>query len=419
MLKASLLSIGDEILIGQIVNSNSTFLAKELTKLGYSIVKINTIGDSREEITKELDNLFAVSDLIIATGGLGPTHDDITKDVICEYFNDELKYLPEWEEKIKEQFRLRGISLSDRNKGQAYIPSKATFLYNRIGTAPGMLLEKDGKYLISLPGVPNEMKCIILESAMDFIKNLVAKTGTDCILYKNILTNGIPESSLADKLDIDPKYLGKSTLAFLPSYQGVKLRIGAYGINKPEAELELNRIYNRIINRAGEFIISEDEISLDEVAAMLLLENKLTVSTAESCTGGMLAASLTSLSGSSAYMMGGIVSYSNQVKENLVHVRKDTMIAHGAVSRETAIELADNCRKMFNTDYALSVTGIAGPTGGSEEKPVGTVWIGISNKTKTDAFQYRFGNNDRTMNRERAVSSALALLIRTIKEQLI
>lgn len=415
MLKASLLSIGDEILIGQIVNSNSTFLAKELTKLGYSVINISAIGDSKEEIVNELDRLFAVSDLIISTGGLGPTHDDITKDVICEYFNDELVYLPEWENKIREQFRVRGIELSDRNKGQAYIPSKSKFLYNRIGTAPGMLLENNGKYLISLPGVPNEMKCIILESALEFLRDLVAKSDSDCVIYKNILTNGIPESTLADLLDIDNQYLGKSSLAFLPSYQGVKLRIGAYGGNSSDAQTELSRIYNHIIERANEFIISEDEISLDEVVAKLLTDRKLTVSTAESCTGGMLAASLTSLSGSSVYMMGGVVSYSNEVKENIVNVSKDTMIAHGAVSKQTAIELAQNCRKMFNTDYALSVTGIAGPTGGSEEKPVGTVWIGISDKNHTDAFLYRFGNNDRTMNRERAVSSALALLIRTIK----
>jgi nicotinamide-nucleotide amidase len=419
MLKASLLSIGDEILIGQIVNTNSVFIAKELTNLGYSIHRISTIGDSRQEIIDELDSLFKVSDLIICTGGLGPTHDDITKDVICEYFDDVLVHHQQWEDKIRDQFKVRGLPLSDRNKGQALLPSKSKLLFNRIGTAPGMLIEKDNKFLISLPGVPNEAQCIIKESAMDFLKGLIDKTDSDCIIYKNILTNGIPESSLADKLDISEAILGKSSLAFLPSYQGVKLRIGAYGINKSKAEQELSRLYDYIFNRCSENIISEDEISLMEVLAELLINNKVSISTAESCTGGLLSSMLTSVPGSSKYMMGSIVSYSNDVKENLLKVKKETLINFGAVSKETAIEMAENCRKIFNTDYSISITGIAGPDGGTNQKPVGTVWIGLSTKTGTGAFLSNLGNNDRTMNRERAVTSALALLIREIKKPLL
>ncbi len=416
MLKASLLTIGDEILIGQIVNTNSAFIAKELTNLGYSINRISTIGDSRQEIIDELDSLFKVSDLIICTGGLGPTHDDITKDVICEYFDDVLVHNQGWEDKIRNQFKHRGIQVSARNQGQAMIPSKSKLLYNRIGTAPGMLIEKDGKYIISLPGVPNEAKCIIYESAMDFLKEFIDKSDSECIIYKNILTNGIPESTLADKLEISEEFLGKSSLAFLPSYQGVKLRIGAFGENKTAAEAELARMYEHIYTLSKEFIISEDEISIMEVLADLLIKNRLTVSTAESCTGGLLSGMLTSLSGSSEYMMGGIVSYSNDVKEKILNVNKETLINFGAVSKETAIEMAENCRNIFNTDYAISVTGVAGPNGGTDQKPAGTVWIGLSGKTETNAYLYNLGNNDRTMNRERAVSSALALLVREIRK---
>ncbi len=417
MLKAGIISIGDEILIGQIVNTNSAYLAEKLTNFGYKVIAVSTVGDEEADLINELDFLLPKCDLIITTGGLGPTHDDITKPILCKYLDDELIRSKQWEDKLEVQFANRGIELSQRNKDQALIPKRSKILYNQIGTAPGLLSEINGKYIISLPGVPSEMTNIIEEAASEFLKHLSEKGGGDTILYKNLIMFGIPESHLADLLDIDEAFLGKSTLAFLPSFRGIKLRIGAYGINKFEAEKELKRIADYIINKANKYLISENNESITETAHKLLTDNKFTISVAESCTGGLLAGELTSLSGSSNYMMGGIVAYSNEIKENICRVKKETLMNFGAVSKETALELAINTREIFKTDFALSITGIAGPGGGTEFKPVGTVWLGISSEKFNDAFLYKLGD-DRDINRRRAVTAALALLINTIRENM-
>ncbi len=415
MVKTTLLSIGDEILIGQILNSNSQWIADKITPLGCSVVKISTIGDGAEQIISELDDLLKISDLVIMTGGLGPTHDDITKQVLCEYFQDELVINQTWLQKLETQFKHRGWTLSGRNSEQALMPSRSELLYNRIGTAPGMLFRHNGKYIISMPGVPQEMKCIMEDAALPLIADISKNSSGEMRLYRNIQTHGIPESTLADTLEIDEAFLGASTLAFLPSFRGVKLRIGAYGENFAKAELELKRISEHIISRSEKYIISYDETPYPQILGELLNQKSRTISVAESCTGGLLGAAITSIPGSSAYFMGGMLTYSNASKINNLGVDAEIINQFGAVSCECAKAMSRQVRKIFNTDYGISITGIAGPDGGTVDKPVGTVWIAIADKNTEEAVKMNFGDA-REMTRERAVQTALVLMIKKIKK---
>ena len=415
MVKTTLLSIGDEILIGQILNSNSQWIADKITPLGCSVVKISTIGDGAEQIISELDDLLKISDLVIMTGGLGPTHDDITKQVLCEYFQDELVINQTWLQKLETQFKHRGWTLSGRNSEQALMPSRSELLYNRIGTAPGMLFRHNGKYIISMPGVPQEMKCIMEDAALPLIADISKNSTGEMRLYRNIQTHGIPESTLADTLEIDEAFLGASTLAFLPSFRGVKLRIGAYGENFAKAELELKRISEHIISRSEKYIISYDETPYPQILGELLNQKSRTISVAESCTGGLLGAAITSIPGSSAYFMGGMLTYSNASKINNLGVDAEIINQFGAVSCECAKAMSRQVRKIFNTDYGISITGIAGPDGGTVDKPVGTVWIAIADENTEEAVKMNFGDA-REMTRERAVQTALVLMIKKIKK---
>lgn len=414
MIRTTLLSIGDEILIGQILNSNSQWIADKITPLGCSVLKISTIGDGAEQIISELDDLLEISDLVIMTGGLGPTHDDITKQVLCEYFQDELVINSAWLQKLEDQFKHRGWTLSGRNSEQALMPSRSELLYNRIGTAPGMLFRHKGKYVMSMPGVPQEMKCIMEDAALPFIADIAKHSSGEVRLYRNIQTHGIPESTLADSLEIDEAFLGESTLAFLPSFRGVKLRIGAYGEDFDKAELEMKRLSEHIISRSEKFIVSYDETPYPEILGELLKQKSCTISVAESCTGGLLGAALTSISGSSEYFMGGMLTYSNESKINNLGVDAEIINQYGAVSCECAKAMSRRVRELFNTDYGISITGIAGPGGGTSDKPVGTVWISIANANTQEAVKMNFGNA-REMTRERAVQTALVLMIKELK----
>lgn len=416
MLKTALMSIGDEILIGQILNSNSKWIADKLTPIGCSVVKISTIGDGADQIISELDSLLAISDLLIITGGLGPTHDDITKQVLCEYFGDVLQVNDQWMLKLEEQFKQRGWALSDRNKEQALMPSRSKLLYNRIGTAPGMLFEHDGKFIISMPGVPQEMECIMNESALPIIQEIVKQSSSEVTLYRNIQTHGIGESTLADDLEITEEFLGNSSLAFLPSFRGVKLRIGAFGQNYDLAVAEMQRISEHIISRCEQYIISLDETPYPELLGNLLKTQGKTIAVAESCTGGLLGAALTSISGSSQYFIGGMLTYSNESKVNNLGVSADIIEKFGAVSEQCANAMSSQVRKIFKTDYGVSITGIAGPDGGTPEKPVGTIWMSIADENGAEAFVQNFGGA-REMSRDRAVQTALVRLIKKLKKK--
>jgi nicotinamide-nucleotide amidase len=408
MLNISILTIGDEICIGQIVNTNSSWIASHCTETGANVILHSSIGDRRDLIMEELKRLMSKSDVVIITGGLGPTHDDITKPVLTEFFNDELVFHEESYEQLKKFFEKRGRQITDRNKEQAMLPSRCTPLSNAVGTAPGMRFESKGKYVFSLPGVPSEMKYIMTEHILPFIIDLMASKQSDVVLYKTLHTINIPESSLADLIGPPEEFLNGGTLAFLPSYKGVRLRIGVTG-TYDSAQRHLEQIEQIIRERAGKYIYGEFEDSIAAAVGRLLKERGETLAVAESCTGGMLGGEITEISGSSDYFPGGAIVYSNEAKINIVGVKKETIDNHGAVSEETALELASNIRKLFNSSYGLSITGIAGPTGGTPEKPVGTVWIGLADENGATARKVVY-SSDRRTNREYSVGAALGFL---------
>ncbi len=415
MLKVSLITIGDEIRIGQIINTNAAWLSNELTRLGVFVSKHITIGDDFELMIEVINEQIRHNDFVITTGGLGPTHDDITKPVLLKIFNDELIEDKTTINYLEEFFRTRNWALTERNRQQSLVPSKAKLLPNKIGTAPGLLFEKEGKYIISLPGVPSEMKYITTNSILPLIKQKMEEKNENVVLYKTLNVAGIFESNLADLIGNPNIFLGeKSSLAFLPSYQGIKLRIGTIQDNFEFAKKEIERIRKILYDKAGSYIWSEDKENLAEVLGQLLLQEKKTLSVAESCTGGWLGREITAVAGSSEYFLGGIISYSNEVKINQLKVSKETIERYGAVSQQTAFEMAKNVREIFSSNYSIAITGIAGPSGGTVDKPVGTVWIGLATEDNVQTFNYNFGN-ERSINRERAVGTSLLLLLQAIK----
>ena len=415
MLKISILTIGDEILIGQITNRNAAWLSEKCTRLGCNVLHHATIGDERDAMVGELDRLSDISDIILITGGLGPTHDDITKPVLNEYFDDEYTENQDVLDYLHKFFERRDEKLSDRNKKLAQVPSKCKVLLNKVGTAPGMKFGKNGKYYISMPGVPTEMKQIMNDYVLPFIKERLMETKENVVLYKILQTAGIVESKLADLIGDVDEFIEDGTFAFLPSYKGVRMRIGIHGDDLEKAKDRLDKIEKTVYEKAGEYIYGENDDSLEAAVGRLLKEKGKKVAVAESCTAGMLGAAFTDEAGSSDYFEGGAIVYSNEAKQNILGVREDTLIAHGAVSEETAMELAANVRDRFSTDYGIGITGIAGPGGGTRDKPVGTVWIGIADENGSSATRHVFGD-DRAMNRERSVGVALTKIYKKLKE---
>lgn len=409
MLKISLISIGDELCIGQVVNTNAAWIAEKCTKLGVSVIAHSVIGDERDTLISELDRLSALSDVIITTGGLGPTHDDITKDILCDYFDCKLSFNEEAFTNVVEIFKRIGRPITERNKLQAVIPDIAKPLKNTNGTAPGIYIERNEKHFFSLPGVPKEAKGLVEDHILDILTDIIKNKRHSVCKYRVLNFVGVPESHLADMLEIDEELLAGRSLAFLPNYKGIRLRLGATAATTEEAISQIDDLEEYILKRASQFYIGSGETNIAQAVAKLLIDKNLKLSVAESCTGGMLGAYLTEMSGSSAYFEGGIISYSNDVKSQHLNINSDILEKYGAVSEETAIEMAKNVKSKLATDYSISITGIAGPSGGTEEKPVGTVWIGIGTPETTFAKHFKFGKN-RDVNRERAVSMALVLL---------
>lgn len=415
MIKVSILTIGDEICIGQIINTNASWIAQRCIELGCSVVTHSTVGDEKIAIISELGRLLNLSDIVLVTGGLGPTSDDLTKPALLEYFEDELVFREEVFEWIKDFFAQRGITeISERNKNLAYLPSKCKPLRNRLGTAPGMLFFEEGKILASMPGVPDEMKYLMNEYVIPLIKDKIQIEHPELVVYKTIQTCGIPESVLADKLlGIEDIYSDVS-IAYLPSNMGVRIRLGAFGFSSIEAESKIQPVMDFIYSKVSEYILGVGEVSLSEAVGNLLKEQNKTVAVAESCTGGMLGSIFTDTPGSSEYFMGGVIAYSNNAKIKILGVDPETIEKYGAVSKETATQMARGVRKLFSTDFGISITGIAGPTGGTTEKPVGTVWIALADIQSVDAEKFQFGNV-RKINRERSVAAALTKLYLKLK----
>ncbi len=407
---ASIITIGDELLIGQTIDTNSAFIAQELNKIGVWVKRRVAVGDNESDIWQALDDEGKITDIIIITGGLGPTADDITKPLLCKYFGGKLilnhEVLAHVTYLFEKVYRRPG-PLMEANKKQAEVPDVCTVLHNARGTAPGMMFHKDGKVFFSLPGVPHEMKGLILNEVLPVIQN---QFKMPAILHRTAFTVGAGETMLAEMLkEFEPALPASIKLAYLPSYGMVKLRLTTIAVTNEAGEKEIEPYFEKLQELVMEYLVTNKDEGLENVVADILKQKAKTMCTAESCTGGYIAHRITSVPGSSAYFLGSIISYANSVKENLLHVSPHTLSIKGAVSRETVTEMVAGALYKLKTDYALAVSGIMGPGGGSEEKPVGTVWIAAGNKEKTETtrLNLRF---DRNRNIEMTATYALNFL---------
>jgi nicotinamide-nucleotide amidase len=413
---AEIITIGDEILIGQIVDTNSAWMAQKLNAIGIRVKQISSVSDDKQHILKALTEAHQRADVILITGGLGPTKDDITKKTLAEYFGVGLVENKEVLQNVENIFRrLRGPSaeLLDVNKQQALVPENCEVILNANGTAPGMWFNQDSKIYMSMPGVPHEMMYMMEDSV---IPKLKASFNLPFIVHKTILTAGEGESYLAEKIaDIEDSLPSNIKLAYLPKLGQVRLRLSAYGDDETLLKNEVETFARKIVERVGRSVVAEEDISLEKAILNYMTEKELTLSTAESCTGGYIAHLITQHAGSSKVFFGGAVSYSYELKESILGVKNETLWQYGAVSRETVTEMVEGALLNFKSDYAIAVTGIAGPDGGTDEKPVGTVWIGVANTQKTITKKFLFGNK-RQQNIERTAIAALNMLHLLLKE---
>ena len=412
-MNAEILSIGDELLIGQVTNSNASFIAEQLNTVGIFADTMTTIGDDEQAILGAFDRAYRTHDVITVTGGLGPTHDDITRAAVCKFFKTNLTRDDEALANIKGIFAKRNITLIKRNEDQALVPEGCIVMQNHVGTAPGYFFERDKRYFIVMPGVPSEMKEMMTRFVVPFFDKRGIGTS---ICHRTLKTTGIAESLLAEKIgDIDRLFLPDSglTLAYLPSAAGVRLRISARASSRPEALRLIQEVEGKLRTMVETYIYGTDTEELEEVLGKLLAERNLTLSIAESCTGGLIADRITNVSGSSRYFERGLVTYSNEAKIDELGVPISMIEQYGAVSREVAEAMALGIRTKSGTDIGLSTTGIAGPTGGTPEKPVGLVWIGYSDKYEATALRFNFGDQ-RLRFKERAAQAAMDLVRRKL-----
>jgi nicotinamide-nucleotide amidase len=404
---AEIITIGDELLYGQVVDTNSAWIGTELGLIGVRIKQISSVSDDGPAITKALGEALERADIVLITGGLGPTRDDITKKTLAEYFKSRLKLHEPSLEDVTELFRSRGREMTESNRQQAFLPENCIPIRNKIGTAPGMWFEHKGKIIVSMPGVPYEMMRMMTDLVLPKIKGTFE---LPVICHKVIQTIGIGESFLADQLTEWEDALPENIkLAYLPHLAGVRLRLTGLGTDPDAVEDQLLKELTAVANLIGKFIFAYGEVSLEETIGMLLNARNMTISTAESCTGGHVAHKLTGIPGSSMYYMGSIIAYDNEVKIKHLNVNPETIEQHGAVSEPVAREMAENVRKIMGTDIGIATSGIAGPGGGSEDKPVGTLCIAYSDATKTVSKKLYF-NKDRELNIEFTAMSLLNLV---------
>ena len=387
MIQAAILTIGDELLMGQTIDTNSAFIGQQLIEAGFDVNKKMTIGDDYQKIWNALDQLAIDNQIIIITGGLGPTADDITKPLLCDYFGGKLvldnEVLKHVQYLFEKKYNRPEAFLLERNQKQALVPDNCKVLFNYLGTAPGMWFEKinkDGKktVFISLPGVPFEMQALITEQVIPLLTNIFEP---DTLIHKNFLTMGAGESTIAELLVAFEQNLpAHIKLAYLPSYGMVKLRLSSKPLQKENAINEINILSSKIKILLKDFLIAETDAPIEKIVSELIKSKGLTLCTAESCTGGNIARSFTQYAGASSFFIGSVVAYHNSIKEAVLKVNPQTLLQHGAVSEPTAIEMAQGSLSIMKTDLAVSITGILGPDGGSTEKPVGTVWIAVADK---------------------------------------
>lgn len=411
MAHASIITIGDELLIGQTIDTNSAWMAQQLNKEGIWVRYRSAVGDVWDDIWSAIDQELQRSSIVLITGGLGPTADDITKPLLANYFQGKMVVNKEVLQHVMQIFTRLNRPILERNLKQAEVPDTCTVLHNARGTAPGMWFEKEGKVVVSLPGVPHEMKGLMTE---EVIPRLIRQFKLPAILHRTAFTAGQGESFIAERLnDLESALPSHIKLAYLPNYGMVRLRLTARGENKDQLELEIENWFTQLKEKVKDILVSDEDKGLEEVLGELLMEKGKTMSTAESCTGGYIAHLITSIPGSSAYFQGSVVSYANSVKEGLLNVSSQTLATQGAVSEETVKQMITGVLQKTNSDYALATSGIMGPTGGTAEKPVGTVWIAAGDRVNviTSQLKLRF---DRKKNIEITAQMAMDLLRRFI-----
>jgi nicotinamide-nucleotide amidase len=404
-MNAIIITVGDEILIGQVIDTNSAWIGSTFNNYGIDIKEILSVSDDLESIENAIRSSLKKADIVVMTGGLGPTKDDITKVAICNYFKVGNTFSQVTYDRIEKIFAKFGRPMKESHKDQCFMPDNATLLMNDMGTAPGMLFIEDAKILVSLPGVPFEMKHLITDRFLPYIKENY--TLESKIYHKTIMTAGEGESFIADRIahliaDM-PEYI---KMAYLPSLGSVRLRLTAKHTDEILIKNKVDHYAQLICQELGSLVFGFDDQSLEETLLKIFTEKGLTLTTAESCTGGYLAHRLTSISGSSAYFLGSTVTYSNEMKMNLLKVKESTLSAHGAVSEETVKEMVMGLLTLTGSDYGISISGIAGPDGGSPEKPVGTIWIAVGNKNKIEAYKLN-ATKDRLRNIEYAANVAM------------
>lgn len=414
-MQAIIITIGDELLIGQTIDTNSAEIATALGLLNIEVINRWAIADKEEEICFFLDLALQKADLIIFTGGLGPTADDITKPTLCEFFKGHLKRNEAVYEHLERIFSIKNQEVSARNAAQADVPDCCEVLFNKMGTAPGMLFRQGEKMIASLPGVPFEMRHILYEQLMPILEKESLTKST--IQHFYLLISGIGESDLADKIiDIETSMPESLHLAYLPTHKLIKLRLTVTSDNAQEAKNLGNEWIQKLRNRLGELVVGQDDIQWPEIIHNLFIKRNLTLSTAESCTGGYFGHLITNLPGSSLYYKGGLITYANDLKKHCLEVSEQTLKDYGAVSEQTVIEMAQGAVKAIESDYAISFSGILGPGGGNEKKPVGLIWIAVADKNSyvTEKLQLRY---DRLSNKSAAAAAGFALLYRFVNER--
>ncbi len=413
-MKAQIITIGDEILIGQIVDTNAAYISRALNSVGVVVTERLSIGDDRDRIIEALDTSLSQCDMVITTGGLGPTKDDITKKTLAEYFNSELVCDKEVYAHVKKMLEERGIEFNELNQGQALVPACCTVLPNMKGTAPGMWFERDGKVVVSLPGVPFEMEALMQE---EVLPRLAEHFSLKQIVHRTMITTGLAESMLAKRIEAWenalPPYI---KLAYLPSPSQVRLRLSAYEVDGRKVGEEIDRLFSQLEKIIPQYVVGYQNESIYTSVHKMLLRKGLTLATAESCTGGAIAAHFTSQAGASGYFLCGVVSYSNEAKHNVLGVDMSDIERYGAVSRPVVEQMAEGARRISGADYAVATSGIAGPTGGTPDKPVGTVWMAVATPSGVRS-QVKILGSAREQVIERAASTVMAMLRDAIIEQ--
>jgi nicotinamide-nucleotide amidase len=412
-MQASIITIGDELLIGQVVDTNSSFIGKHLNDLGFYIKEKRVIADLESEIITAIEQISEHSDICIVTGGLGPTKDDITKETICKIWEDDLVEKADLIDYLQNWYSKRGLEFTTARREQALVPSSCSYFVNPVGSAPCMYLKKNDCLFFFLPGVPTELYAFMDKYLVPYLKDISHQQKVE---HRYLTTHGMPESEIASLLEDVEDGLSKDiSLAYLPNFRLVRLRLTAVYEN-PEILKELDKNFDILKERLKHISLYEGDLSVEEALHKELLKRNLTISTAESCTGGRIASALTSLSGSSKYFIGSVLSYDNRIKTDILQVNPKDIANFGAVSQPVVEQMAQNVAHLYKTDIALSTSGIAGPTGGSDEKPVGTTWFGIWFENKIFSYKVRFRSN-RKRNLEQATKESIILLLSLFKQK--